>query len=110
MRKRKILSFLLAFVLACHPVTSLAEEPYRQEKENILAAIAEMEEILKTSYQQTRKQASQLAEQGYDYELTMESIDMKDKPWTKFPYREFIAAYASIRAYASNDPSVGSVK
>lgn len=106
MRKRKILSFLLAFVLACHPVTSLAEEPYRQEKENILAAIAEMEEILKTSYQQTRKQASQLAEQGYDYELTMESIDMKDKPWTKFPYREFIAAYASIRAYASNDPSV----
>lgn len=104
---RTVAIVLSAALLIINPIQSIAAEKtvMTEEKENIIAAVCELEEIMDQSYERTKKEVAELSKEGYDYELTMESMEIQGKPYADFDYRGFLAAYAAIRAYAAGTPS-----
>lgn len=70
-----------------------------ETKDNIIAAVHELEGVMKDSYERTREEVAALSEQGYDYELTMESMDDLGLPYSDYDYEGFIAAYSTAQGW-----------
>lgn len=70
-----------------------------ETKDNIIAAVHELEGVMKDSYEKTREDVARLSEEGYDYELTMESMDDLGLPYSDYDYEGFIAAYSTAQGW-----------
>ena len=81
-----------------------AENDHEEEKKRITAAAREIGVVLDHCYENMKDKVRDLAAEGYDFELTMESMEDKGKPFSDFDYRQFLAAYAVIRSNVKDRP------
>lgn len=99
------------YSLMIAPISVMAEQRETNEipedRKNIIAAVKDLNEIMNRSYENTKQKVKELVKDGYDYELTMESMEIQGTPYADFDYEGFLAAYATIKAHSSTDIGEG---
>lgn len=96
---RRTAAVLLSAALCIPPLPShAASSSVPIEKQHIISILSELQGVMDRSYENSKEDVRRLASEGYDFELTMSSLENHGKPYSEFDYREFLAAYATIKA------------
>ena len=84
-------------------VTAYAANQDEEIRNDVTKAVVEMENIMKRSYENAKSELSASCAGGYDYELSIESFQDQGLPFSGYDYERFIAAYATIQEYCTEN-------